>query len=262
MSSILTPSGRRALAAGDRPLQLAQLEVLQKRVRGREGREREAGRAVEEAEAQERAVEELPEDARGQKRRRPLPGSPLRLGGERRVTVELLEVVREVAVGAVKDGLVERFDRARRRGPSRERDRRRSARASGRRGGRASRPCRARRGARARGTRGGSARGRRRAETVPTRPRREAGANLEGELRRDDLVGVDREDPPVRRERGRRVLLPAEAVEGPHEDAGSRPPRRPPRCGRSMRRPRRRCARPRRPRRRARPGGGPPRRGR
>src|ERR1035441_703802 len=35
--------------------------------------------------------------------------------------------------------------------------------------------------------------------------------DVEGELRRDDLVGVDREDPAVRREGGRRVLLPAEA---------------------------------------------------
>src|SRR5660398_149156 len=58
--------GGRALTTGDRPLQLAQLEILQKRVRGREGREREPGRAVEEAKAQKRAVEELPEDARGQ----------------------------------------------------------------------------------------------------------------------------------------------------------------------------------------------------
>src|SRR5450631_2399248 len=49
--------GRRALAEGDRPLELAELEVLQERVRRREDREREPGRAVEEAEAQEGAVE-------------------------------------------------------------------------------------------------------------------------------------------------------------------------------------------------------------
>src|SRR5512140_841661 len=104
--------GRRALAAGDRPLALAELEVLQERARGRQRREREPGRAVEEGETQERAVEELPEDARRQEAPAALPGCPLRLGRKRRVAVELLEIVREVAIGAVEDGLLEGLEPA------------------------------------------------------------------------------------------------------------------------------------------------------
>src|SRR5512143_244236 len=216
--------GWRALAEGDRALELAQLEVFQERVRGRKGREREAGRAVEEAEAQERAVEELPEDARGQKAAGPFPRGPLRLGGERRVTVELLEVMREVAVGAVEDGFLERLDGARGQdllvnGIVREPRAHPVVQARGPHDRVAPEEELAPEKLEADGdaVRGGRGGLRRRGG--------EAGANLEGELRRDDLVRVDREDPAVRRERRRRVLLPAEAVEGPHEDPGAGLPR-------------------------------------
>ena len=60
------------------------------------------GGPVEDAEVEERAVEELPDDAEG--RNGGAFAGGLRLGRERRVEVELLEVVREVAVRAVEDG--------------------------------------------------------------------------------------------------------------------------------------------------------------
>src|ERR1017187_98037 len=216
--------GRRALAAGDRPLHLAQLEVFQKRVRRRERREREPGRAVEESKAQERPVEELPQDAPGQQAAVSLPGGPLRFGGERRVAVELLEVMREVAIRAVEDRLFEGFDRARGENPLvdgivRKPRARLVVQAGGPHDGvapeveLAPKEFEADRDAEGRGRRGFR------------RSHGEADADLEGELPRDDFVGVDRQDPAVGRERRRGVLLAAEAVEGSREDIGSRLPR-------------------------------------
>ena len=65
------------------------------------------------------------------------------------------------------------------------------------------------------GSRCGSARGSRRACGRGSRDRR---ADLGGQLGRDPLVGVDRQDPVARGQRQRRVALGGEVVEGADDD--------------------------------------------